>query len=327
MDEDILITPEEESGIGDEAYNIGALDAIEPEVDVDEKGSAEESEETALGGLPSSEGAGGRAPGVTRTPPEVNGGGDNPSGLEVEEGSSYNNDDSSVASQLDKLLDSDSDYMRASQARANEQASALGMMSSSSAVGASQRAAIESALPIAQQDAQTAAKFQQQQQAAENMMKQTEMEGYVSAELKAQEAAITEKQMEIQKQIDSFLSSQGYEQSKGLEQFSQEMGDRIARSQANLQYQLEADLYAQQVTASTAETIRTSAATIMQNYQISVENHFNDPEFLGLDDAARKNLLNQELNVAMASIKFIASSSGVDMSTYLADLYASAKWV
>lgn len=58
-----------------------------------------------------------------------------------------------VANQLQGLLDSDSAYMNNARLRGQEFAASRGMLNSSIAAGASQRSALEAAMPIAQSDA------------------------------------------------------------------------------------------------------------------------------------------------------------------------------
>jgi hypothetical protein len=62
--------------------------------------------------------------------------------------------DELVANQLDALLNSDSAYMRNARQRGVEYANSRGNINSSIGAGASQRAALEAALPIATADAQ-----------------------------------------------------------------------------------------------------------------------------------------------------------------------------
>lgn len=62
-------------------------------------------------------------------------------------------DDALVASQLGKLLSKDSDYMTRARTRAMQTANSRGLLNSSIAAGAGESAAIDAALPIAQQDA------------------------------------------------------------------------------------------------------------------------------------------------------------------------------
>lgn len=63
-------------------------------------------------------------------------------------------DSASVENRLNSLLDSESRYIQAARQRAAEQAAARGLRNSTLGMEAGERAAIESALPIAQQDAQ-----------------------------------------------------------------------------------------------------------------------------------------------------------------------------
>jgi len=57
--------------------------------------------------------------------------------------------------QMQQLLDENGRYMQSARARSSEQANARGLLNSSMAVGAGERAAIDSAMPIATQDATT----------------------------------------------------------------------------------------------------------------------------------------------------------------------------
>lgn len=73
-----------------------------------------------------------------------------------------------VAHQLNQLTDSGSQYILQAQDRARNEASARGMMMSTMAAGAGSRAAIDAALPIAQQDAQTYGRTASENMAAQN---------------------------------------------------------------------------------------------------------------------------------------------------------------
>jgi hypothetical protein len=64
-------------------------------------------------------------------------------------------DNAMAATQLTKLLGEDSKYMQMARAGAARAANSRGLLNSSIAAGAGEAAAIQSALPIAQQDAQT----------------------------------------------------------------------------------------------------------------------------------------------------------------------------
>jgi hypothetical protein len=83
----------------------------------------------------------------------------------MQRGMSY---DELVQNRLADLTSGDSRYIRDARLRAREQASANGMLMSSVSAGAAERAAIQSALPIAQQDAQAYGAMSAANQAAVN---------------------------------------------------------------------------------------------------------------------------------------------------------------
>ena len=64
-------------------------------------------------------------------------------------------DNQTVSGQMDNLLKSDSPYMKQAETQGKQFAAGRGLLNSSMAAGAAQGAAIERALPIAQQDAGT----------------------------------------------------------------------------------------------------------------------------------------------------------------------------
>ena len=86
--------------------------------------------------------------------------------------------EATVAYQLDTLLNTDSAYMKAAEAKAREDANRKGMLSTSMAIGAAHRQAIEAGLPIAQQDAETYAKsdINKQTQAGESALQTQKFE-------------------------------------------------------------------------------------------------------------------------------------------------------
>jgi len=73
----------------------------------------------------------------------------------IESSSSFIKPEALVSNQITGLLDQNSKYMQTARNSALEGMNARGLLNSNYAIGASQDAAIKSALPIAQQDAQT----------------------------------------------------------------------------------------------------------------------------------------------------------------------------
>ena len=79
---------------------------------------------------------------------------------------------STVEGRIGGLLSRTSDYMKRAETRAKQMMNRRGLLNSSMAVGASQAASIDAALPIAQQDAGTYANMQMANQQAENQAAQ-----------------------------------------------------------------------------------------------------------------------------------------------------------
>lgn len=76
--------------------------------------------------------------------------------------------DATVQGRMEGLLSEGSKYMKAAESKANELSNKRGILNSTMGVGAAQKANIEAALPIAQQDANTYDVRERTNQAAEN---------------------------------------------------------------------------------------------------------------------------------------------------------------
>lgn len=220
---------------------------------------------------------------------------------------------STVAGQLNTLLSSDNPYIKLNENKAVEQAGSRGLLNSTIAASAGRNAAIASALPIAQQDAQTYNQFNQAQQAADINIQNIQAEGIISGEITEQKAAIDRKNQDIQNSFTSMMQGAD-EQSKTW------LGDLQNTYNTNLQnldimskkYMQEAELTAQQT-----QNVATQASTIMQNYQVSVENMLQDPDFLNLGADAVNNAINQLQNLASNAILFVGASQGIELDAFV----------
>lgn len=98
-----------------------------------------------------------------------------------------------VKHQMETLLDSDSRYITQARQSGREFAASRGLLNSSIAAGAAERSAIEAALPIAQQDAQTYFTQGITNQNAENQfrfaMKQAGLEAFVQSDMLSRQLA------------------------------------------------------------------------------------------------------------------------------------------
>jgi hypothetical protein len=223
-----------------------------------------------------------------------------------------------VAGQLQQLLGEDSPYIAESRRQAVEQAGSRGLLNSSTAAGAGQRAAIESALPIAQQDAETYSKFGLQEQQARNTLGTVQAEAIVSGALNRHQAALTQQNQNIQNQYTALMRSADAQTALYLQDFQQqyETGMQV------LQGEQDRVLQREQLSAEKSAQIASETSAVMQNYQISVENLMSDPDFLSMGSEAVNNAINELQNLASNTIGFIGASRGVDLSEFVDEYFA-----
>lgn len=133
----------------------------------------------------------------------------------VTPGSQYITPESTVSGQLLSLLGTDSPYLKQAEVGAREQANKLGLLSSSMAVGSAERARIQAALPIAQQNAELYGTSALQSQGAEEksaLTRQGHLENLQALEAQAghqlrleafsQDAATKRTEMELKTKAD-----------------------------------------------------------------------------------------------------------------------------
>lgn len=233
-----------------------------------------------------------------------------------------------VSIQLDKLLDSDSSYMKRAEAKALENMNKMGLLNSSIAIGASQAAAIDAALPIAQRDAETYRKLKENEQLQTYKNIGTEYEAAVSSDLRQQQAT---NDAIAKKYSDAWAIDL-----KGLDQQTQVALNDL-QSQWNYVTQdamLKANKYLQKmkVSADSQKAFNQRAEDLLNNYQISIQQLLSSPEFLdnfGGDRQAMNRLFNDMFQTAVSAITFDAQALGTytpDMQNYLQNLKVSAQW-
>lgn len=220
---------------------------------------------------------------------------------------------STVAGQLNQLLASDSPYIKQQEQAAMEEAQSRGLRNSTIAAQAGREAAIAGALPIAQQDAQTYAQGDLSRMQAEQNLETIQSEAIVSGEMVKQQAAIDQQNQNINNAFSARI--QGATEQNAV--WLQDLQNTYNTGLQNMQVQAQQMLLETELDSNRAQNVRDSAASIMQNYQISVENMLTDPDFLGLGTTAVNNALNQLQTVAVNSINFIGASAGVDMEPFL----------
>lgn len=181
-----------------------------------------------------------------------------------------------VESRLDKLLSKDNAYIKTARANAAETANSRGLLNSSIAAGTGEKAAIESALPIATQDASAQNAFRQQEQAFN-------YNASLQDAAAANEFKLTDKNYQNETKIQEQLF--GY-------------------NQALQQMNIDADLKMQ-----TTESLQTLA----QQYMTERTTILTSPE---LDEESKQVLLNDLEAYTSQSMALVADMAGFDVSVF-----------
>lgn len=247
-----------------------------------------------------------------------------------QDGTDYVTPESTVAGQLTKLLDKDSDYIKQARARADAKSQASGLLSSSMAAGAAEGAAIERALPIAQQDAQTYGKLQEAQQNADYNQAQAAIEGLVSGQLQENKYELLDRSQALQASFDAAMKGADAESAIALQELKGQWDFALADSVKRLEYYLQKDLNEQNVKDVTASEVRLASADLIKNNQIAIENLLKDPDMLELGAEAYGAIINNMIAMTTSGIQLIYDASGLDMDGFiediLADYEASIQW-
>jgi len=179
-----------------------------------------------------------------------------------------------VAGQMEGLLGKESPLMTMSRTKAAETANMRGMLSSTMAVQAGEAAAIQSALPIAQQDAQIYAQSGQSSQEAAQEIASTTHKGEVSGGLITKEYG-----------LKSELSGQEAAQQKELS--TQQAGEKAALS---TQEATQAQTLAAQQKDYTLAIDTNKSQWDMQIRQMMETNSFNIATMQDLGNTTRTNI-------------------------------------
>lgn len=241
-------------------------------------------------------------------------------GFTVKNAGSYITPDTSVASQLSKLLSQDSDYMKQVDAKSKITASNLGMLSSDRYIGAATGAAIREALPIATADAQTASKFGLQQQQGDTQMAQTSMEGLVSGALKTQEGKISTQLKKTEGQINSYLQGLSASNDASLTNLTDTLNRETQTALKTLENNLAKGLLTSEYDERTAESTRAQATSQIENTMIGIENILKDPDILQLGSQAVSQIVNNQITMMKSGIELTYNLAGLNIDGYVSDL-------
>lgn len=238
----------------------------------------------------------------------------------VDKGSSYISPEATVSGQLDTLLNKDSAYMGTISKRAEEQAASLGLAGSSMAVGAAQRAAIESALPIAQQDAKTYADTALAEQATYNEISRMKSESDLTARARSHIYDIAVEEGKLNAKMESLIEGfklQGNVAAEGtLAKMKAQWETDLQAGMSLLDAQLTKSVNEQELSAQEREWATTTASSIMAASYGTISDLMGNEEFMlgfsgdtGAEDLAK--VFNNYISLAKDQVAFIGSSAGL----------------
>lgn len=240
-------------------------------------------------------------------------------GSGIEKGTSYIDPEGTVEKQLSDLIDSDSQYMQLAEKRAQEKAASMGLLGSSMAVGAAHRAAIEKALPIAQQDAKTYATAMLEEQKTKNEMSRMIAESDLSALAREHAYDIDTEKLKFNKQMDLIADQAKMAGNAELELATTKMkAEWEAQTQEHLK-RLDAELTMkmeqQQLDAQERLQATTSASQVMASAFGTINDLMGNADFMAGyagNPQGLQNVFNNFLNLAKSQVKFIGASSGLN---------------
>jgi len=169
-----------------------------------------------------------------------------PQPLEATSAGKYMKKDTTVAGQMEGLLSSDNPYIKQAVASARQWGNARGLLNSSITGEAGVSAAIKAALPIAQQDAATAAEFRGREQVTESQgalnqqqagfqWDQTKLQGAIQSAITGQQGDINYMLNEQQNKFNSYINSQNLD-AAAKQNFIQTYGAMSQQLNTNIEY-------------------------------------------------------------------------------------------
>lgn len=245
----------------------------------------------------------------------------------------YMTPESTVAYQLSKVLDPNSQINRTVTANAREQSAAMGMGRSTAALEIAQKALIDRGLQIAQPDAETAAKFSLQQQQADNTQLQTLAEAQVAGDLNVQKARIAEQTARTQRQWEAAMTGLSEEAKIDLTNLTKSWDDKITKYQLEVQERMKNA----ELDANAEVMLMNQSNEMMNNYQVTVQQLMSNTEFMNsltdpttnvVDRTKMARIFDAMFGTVSSALQFSANAVGVGatMSPYIQQLIQQNAW-
>ena len=236
----------------------------------------------------------------------------------LKEGKSYIDPEGTVEKQLTDLIDSDSEYMKLAERRAKEQAASLGLAGSTMAVGAAHRAAIEQALPIAQQDAKTYAQSMLEEQKTANEMSRMKAESDLSALAREHKYDIDSEMLKFTKNVELIADQAklmgSTEAELGLTKMKLQWDAETKEHLARLDAELTMKMNQQEIDAREREYASKTSSQIMAAAYGTINDLMGNADFMaGYADNPEglTTVFNNFINLAKDQVRFIGASAGL----------------
>lgn len=205
-------------------------------------------------------------------------------------------DDELVEHRLQQLLDDDSPYIQQARRQGERAAAARGALSSSIFAGASQAAAIQAALPIAQQDAQTYYQTASENMQATNTMTMAQLQSatqLAGAAMQAQgtAAAGAARLRAAEIQADTSLMLQEMQNEHAMSMFDMQQAGRIELADLGFYHNREL----QQMGFDHAVDM----SELSHDQRIDIEERFGDPRFYANLGMQRNQIMSNFLFQSM----------------------------
>ncbi len=195
---------------------------------------------------------------------------------EIEAGETFSNAESTVAGQLESILSKGSPLQQLAQSRAREQASALGMMSSSAGIGASQRALYDSAMPIAKQDAEQMGAFKLAEQEAKNEQDIINTEAVVAGDMLVHSRKVQDKALQTERKWNLLTTA---EDTNVAERAKQEE-TRVARENAVITHEMNLELNQVPLDATSESNFTSTVAEATHDISTQISGALSDSTFV-----------------------------------------------
>lgn len=228
--------------------------------------------------------------------------------------------ESLVQNQVQAITSTGSQLTEAAQARAQQQASRRGLLNSTMAAEAGQKAVLESALPIAQQDAGTFASANAANAQFANAASQFGAAAQNTATLANQQAALSQRLAEIQSSTSMSIADKQLASQKLIA--DNENKTRIQLQQMNNDTQKtiqtlgdDSKMKLSQLESDNRQLLQTniSAANAYAQYAQALSQISTNKD---MNQQAKQAALDNQLEALRATLRAIGQVSGLDLSKY-----------